>query len=34
WHHKPEVGIDPKHPELCNRCIDNVDGKGEVRHYA
>lgn len=34
WHHKPEVGMDPKHPELCNRCIDNVDGKGEVRHYA
>ncbi len=34
WHHKPEVGSDPKHPELCNRCIDNVDGDGEVRHYA
>lgn len=34
WHHKPEVGNDPKHPELCNRCIDNVEGEGEVRHYA
>jgi len=34
WHHKPEVSSDPKHPELCNRCIDNVDGDGEVRHYA
>lgn len=34
WHHKPEVGNDPKHPELCNRCIDNVDGDGEVREYA
>ncbi|MFT6086462.1 MAG: isoleucyl-tRNA synthetase [Glaciecola sp.] len=34
WHHKPEVGNDPKHPELCNRCIDNVDGEGEVREYA
>jgi len=34
WHHKPEVGNDLKHPELCNRCIDNVDGNGEVRHYA
>ncbi|MGB3725583.1 MAG: isoleucine--tRNA ligase [Glaciecola sp.] len=34
WHHKPEVGKDLKHPELCNRCIDNVDGQGEQRHYA
>ena len=34
WHHKPEVGNDPKHPELCNRCIDNVEGDGEVRQYA
>ena len=34
WHHKPEVGTDLKHPELCNRCIDNVDGDGEVRQYA
>jgi len=34
WHHKPEVGKDLKHPELCNRCIDNVDGSGEQRHYA
>jgi isoleucyl-tRNA synthetase len=34
WHHKPEVGKDLNHPELCNRCIDNVDGNGEVRHYA
>ncbi|MDT0595834.1 isoleucine--tRNA ligase [Glaciecola petra] len=34
WHHKAEVSSDPKHPELCNRCIDNVDGQGEVRKYA
>ncbi|WP_412972512.1 isoleucine--tRNA ligase [Glaciecola sp. MF2-115] len=34
WHHKSEVGQDPKHPELCNRCIDNVEGDGEVRQYA
>jgi isoleucyl-tRNA synthetase len=34
WHHKPEVGKDLKHPELCNRCIDNVDGNGEQRNYA
>jgi isoleucyl-tRNA synthetase len=34
WHHKPEVGKDPKHPELCTRCIENVDGNGETRYYA
>ena len=34
WHHKPEVGKDLKHPELCKRCIENVDGHGEARHYA
>ena len=34
WHHRPEVGSDDKHPELCGRCIDNVDGDGEKRQYA
>jgi isoleucyl-tRNA synthetase len=34
WHIKEEVGQDPKHPELCIRCIENVDGSGETRHYA
>ncbi len=34
WHHRQEVGIDSKHPELCGRCIDNVDGEGERRQYA
>jgi len=34
WHHKTDVGNDPKHPELCNRCTDNVEGEGEKRLYA
>lgn len=34
WHHKVDVGSDAKHPELCNRCIENVDGSGEARAYA
>nr|WP_136250161.1 isoleucine--tRNA ligase [Ningiella ruwaisensis] len=34
WHVKKEVGENPKHPELCNRCVENVDGEGETRHYA
>ena len=34
WHHKEEVGKDLNHPELCNRCIENVEGDGELRQYA
>jgi len=34
WHHKEDVGQSTEHPELCGRCIDNVDGEGEVRQYA
>ncbi len=34
WHHRPEVGKDDQHPQLCSRCIDNVDGDGEKRQYA
>ncbi|MCH7882097.1 MAG: isoleucine--tRNA ligase [Proteobacteria bacterium] len=34
WHHREEVGSDSTHPQLCARCIENVDGDGEVRQYA
>jgi isoleucyl-tRNA synthetase len=34
WHHRPEVGTHPEHPELCGRCVENVAGHGEVRHFA
>ncbi|MBY6206640.1 MULTISPECIES: isoleucine--tRNA ligase [Halomonas] len=35
WHHRPEVGSLPKHPDLCSRCVSNLpDGSGEVRYYA
>lgn len=34
WHHQPDIGVDPEHPELCGRCASNVSGDGEVRHYA
>ncbi len=34
WHHRPEVGSHADHPELCERCIENVDGEGERRLYA
>ncbi len=34
WHQRPDVGRDEGHPELCGRCVENVAGDGEVRHYA
>jgi len=34
WHHREDVGQIAEHPELCGRCVENVDGKGEHRHYA
>lgn len=34
WHHRPDVGSSPAHPEVCSRCVENVDGPGEERHYA
>jgi isoleucyl-tRNA synthetase len=34
WHHREEVGSHADHPELCERCVDNIDGAGEQRRYA
>ena len=34
WHLREDVGVHTEHPELCGRCVDNVEGKGETRHYA
>ncbi|MCP3849038.1 MAG: class I tRNA ligase family protein, partial [Gammaproteobacteria bacterium] len=34
WHHREDVGQSAEHPELCGRCVENVSGDGEVRHYA
>ncbi|MEJ2041851.1 MAG: isoleucine--tRNA ligase [Reinekea sp.] len=34
WHQREDVGQSQEHPELCGRCVDNIVGKGEVRHYA
>jgi isoleucyl-tRNA synthetase len=34
WHHREDIGRHAAHPELCERCVDNVDGAGETRHYA
>ncbi|EED36351.1 isoleucyl-tRNA synthetase [Luminiphilus syltensis NOR5-1B] len=34
WHRRADVGVSQAHPTLCERCVDNVDGSGEIRHYA
>jgi len=34
WHKRGDVGQVAAHPTLCVRCVTNVDGEGEVRHYA
>ena len=34
WHHRPDVGEHPEYPDLCGRCIANMSGDGETRHFA
>ncbi|MEX2149177.1 MAG: isoleucine--tRNA ligase [Steroidobacteraceae bacterium] len=34
WHRREDVGSDPAHPEICSRCVVNLGGPGESRHYA
>ena len=34
WHYSEDVGQHPDHPALCGRCISNLHGAGEVRHFA
>ena len=34
WHQRYDVGEHAEHPELCGRCVENVAGNGEHRHYA
>ena len=34
WHHRPDVGSVPEHPEICGRCVSNLPGgSGENRKY-
>jgi len=34
WHKRDDVGSVPAHPELCGRCVVNLDGAGETRRFA
>ncbi|MGL6290255.1 MAG: zinc finger domain-containing protein, partial [Silanimonas sp.] len=33
WHYRADVGTHAAHPELCGRCVENVDGPGEDRRF-
>jgi isoleucyl-tRNA synthetase len=33
WHKREDVGNIAAHPTLCGRCVENVDGDGEIRKY-
>ncbi|HTC14791.1 MAG TPA: isoleucine--tRNA ligase [Steroidobacteraceae bacterium] len=33
WQRRTDVGADPRHPQLCERCVGNIDGPGEQREY-
>jgi len=34
WHQRPDVGSHAGHPQLCGRCVANVEGPGETRRFA
>jgi isoleucyl-tRNA synthetase len=34
WHCRNDVGMHSDHPSICKRCVENVFGPGEVRHFA
>ncbi len=33
WQRRRDVGADARHPQLCGRCIANIEGPGEHRKY-
>jgi isoleucyl-tRNA synthetase len=34
WHQRYDVGENKEHPELCGRCVENIEGDGETRLFA
>ncbi len=33
WHYQADVGSHAAHPDICARCVENVDGAGELRQW-
>ena len=34
WHFIDDVGSNSEHPDVCGRCIDNINGHSETRAHA
>lgn len=34
WHHNQSVGKNSNHPDICGRCVSNIEGDGENRKFA
>ncbi|HUL40970.1 MAG TPA: zinc finger domain-containing protein, partial [Burkholderiales bacterium] len=34
WHYRADVGAEARYPEICGRCVSNLYGSGEARHFA
>ncbi|MCL5041429.1 MAG: isoleucine--tRNA ligase [Gammaproteobacteria bacterium] len=34
WHFRADVGTHAGHESICGRCVDNIEGDGEVRRHA
>ncbi len=34
WNHREDVGGNSAHPEICTRCVQNIETSGEVRYFA
>ena len=33
WQHRADVGAVATHPQICGRCVTNIEGEGEDRHW-
>ncbi|MFZ7095542.1 isoleucine--tRNA ligase [Luteimonas dalianensis] len=33
WQHRGDIGNNPEHPEICGRCVSNIEGPGEDRQW-
>src|SRR5699024_9655318 len=33
WHYRDDIGSHAGHPELCGRCVENIEGEGETRQW-
>ena len=33
WHYRADVGSHEEHPQICGRCVSNIEGPGEDRQW-